>query len=1353
MANFPISKPLDPSSISIIEGKYIVPNNKISLETRPALITNNKVFTKNAFELLGCVFPKLEKQEPESTETLTRLSTKINNMTSPVFITEEAITNVIQRSYTHTIKYKLVLGVMYLNSAETQVIDPDVSLYFPLINDDRSFYYFYNDKLYIAKQSPKSKNSFYLDTEITDLTQEQKDDLQFDNGSISATQTNISAMAQSESPVANRSLSGTDILATRQYTIKYNLYIGIIRNIATYSMYAGDALHADLLNKILLEDGVADYSNNSSLIQASNNTFKTDAKKFFDIDAPDLRNNAINIEKGIWSNKAWRTQKIANNTYPTKTSYSSLHTYMVCPYKYMYEYKTSRPVVLRDDKTVSMEVGSSGGADVLGTIIHLHGENLVSERIRNGGAPLSPDRVSVYEKAAISNWLGQNLDDYDLGITTADISRIPNDRRQEGLGIISNSMATLNARTYAQDYDTFLAESVVETSYDVVETIGSTQVIKKRFNMIGYIDGIYYKQPSSPGGQDWKLAFSDIKSGRIFKTDDKLAQLVWYLYFAHKQGYLGEGPNKITLPFTSYANVRDLLLSDKVALFYDFCQYNDSEGIINIDISKRETLLNLIITTFESAADDIIKYENDFNHIKLVKRKKSPESCKYCEYKAVCPEYTSAEVNAFEYNRLLKNRNLGVNIIQKSNQDIDDENLEQYLSLYQRIAAGEDVIKVIAKREQEMMETYNARQTDLREINASYPTQIGAVYLASPIIRIGFSDEKRYGMNNTLRATYPAIHRVEGTEQIVNLIIRFAGIESINSEMRHIVAQYQAFPFVSIRNRELTRIMLPFDNNKDQYWAMSDPETFRYVKQYLTVKSDNDVVDEYNTDENSPSQIKNKIYERTRLFYSISGFRISPVPNQVDTIDVTMRLQLIDTSIITSKGNIEYLIDTHATLLQHAWIYNNSTIEKIAKPNSIPERIIQLVTPPLPEVWNEITSIRISKSIKEIEISNNQLHLPFLNKKGKPHIPITKETLVGESLNLFLQYAIPYDTFNEMTIEPLILEQKHRYITTVGPTTVLMQTYDKPSQYVYENDVYDVTNEYELTTYLHHNNKFVPISIITNPQTTLSRTIAYRSLLDPIVCNFIKEQPSSKITTTDHTDYDIPTFVQQKLLLVKHKTTKGDTYEYITSCANHPGLRNFRGFFNPWGKLSTSDIFTIPSSNIPTPPTPDYVFRNVNQSYFNNNRINKHIAGTTYLEIKSLCDNITQNTLLTIGGIKYTNICVTHITIIRLMEPKKIEKTPIIMLTFSNKDGNYISMPYLFESRPRSISIPNDNFHIAAVLKAVPLPNDILSFTDIMKNLYDLTILFQDKASTLITNYYNSITSYGVFGQDQVLTL
>jgi len=194
--------------------------------------------------------------------------------------------------------------------------------------------------------------------------------------------------------------------------------------------------------------------------------------------------------------------------------------------------------------------------------------------------------------------------------------------------------------------------------------------------------------------------------------------------------------------------------------------------------------------------------------------------------------------------------------------------------------------------------------------------QIGAVHITAPITNISLTDRKEVVTADTLRTKESLTLRKQTSNREANLTIIFSGKDQINYELRHILAQYQAFPFTQIRNKEITRMLIPLQSHLPTYFAVDQT----LLRKVLT---DNNIKD-FSTQKGEAHRkdlkaARDEVYSKVKFMYAIRSISIAPVPSLVDTIELNLRIQVMDLDPVSETGRIRFLYDTQSALEQLGW--------------------------------------------------------------------------------------------------------------------------------------------------------------------------------------------------------------------------------------------------------------------------------------------------------------------------------------------------------------------------------------------------------------------------------------------------
>jgi len=1010
------------NNISIIRGEYVIFNPDNTVGDYPDLIGHAKTIDFDAYQIFGCKFPISENNEKGHTESINSFKTLINSISNPIFANRASSNSTpsttLNVNKSKTTYYHYVFGHVF--NGNERITNDIVDYYLPVKStNEKQYYFIHGEKIYtIELKDPdyndedmgSSYRKFDIIEEIS-ISNSLKSIIKGNaaaltnesiayNTTYSREKTNESGFENVQNNTKYDTGIGRNIKVEINYTVNYNIWSGVLKDDPGENSNKRDwitkddengnpiALDENLITPQIIEQGISNYD--------SNNEFINDTKytAFYLSALSEHRASAIENRKGIWKHDYWRN-KVSNNTWPCRTSYSSIKSHLICPYKYAHNY-INNPEYKNRDKSIQNLGDRVYGATMLGDIIHSQGEKIIKQRIEKG-SKLSDSELSYYIKKALSQWAtGAALGGEDYSFTQQDIQSINNEAKQSGIKTIDTALKNVNSRDYVNEYTISKAETSIEgAKYEVFDY--TLNVIKKRFNVVGYIDTVLYNPNNN------RLVISDLKSNRIYTgtgnriTDkyeslsnpdsvytDKLsddiieivgkesdhttteyesildtfnknhanikqkirshyaninrAQIVWYLYFAIQKGELGIDTSKITTPLRknddsiaeNEAEILIIMRGSNLQTFFDMVRYDGSKYKEEISPNERIALwFFLIRPSLRNLASRINQLDkNDISKYQFVgeaKTNKSDKNCEYCDHVSYCPAYKENRADNTTFRNLTKLVSAPSVPIVSPRTDVEYSDLSDRITEYMKLATGVST-DVKYNNNKRSRENYIERKHLLKDIDEKYVTQIGATYISSTITQISAIDTKRHGYNDTLRTLYPAVHRTQGSERQVVVTIRFDNKERINSELRHIIAQSLCTSFISIRNPEITRIMIPFDTNKEIYWANEDQKVHKLVKRYLTMKSTDKKLDFTTlTATDDESSLKNQIYKRMRLYYSIQDMKLSAVPNKVDTVDLTLRLQLTDTLSTSNRGSMDYLVDTHSTLLQQSWVYNKTS--------------------------------------------------------------------------------------------------------------------------------------------------------------------------------------------------------------------------------------------------------------------------------------------------------------------------------------------------------------------------------------------------------------------------------------------
>jgi hypothetical protein len=1068
--------------LTILDGRYII-FSESSLFNSTAiqpLISNDTTIKINGYELIGCNFPKLENKEPYYLDSLNNLRNTLTDSDNVYFIhrtksNQKVINDTVIIKESRETKYRFING--YVLDGETVISDGSEMGQFPVYELNENLTYFIENgvldgspysKIHLIKldtdqyEVGEGKFQKYVSVDTINIPKAEQEIIAGEGNLLTNTSIVLRSNVVGDYDV-NEKREGLLVVKINYeylvsvYTgfIKYNIPQAVLDDpeytsrLDDLTKDEGDtpiALEDYILNSDLLSTGIS--SSLSNIHRTPNSVYDKYAFGVFG----KLRNDAISSNSGLWSKPYWN-KKLDNTDYPATLSFSSLKSFINCNYKFIRS--SIDNVTFGDYDKADLVAGDrlNNGAAILGTILHYNSAlyyKANAELVDSGTEEEKEALKITYRNQTTRHWLGTGLevagDEYRF--TTDDISLIKHDSKKEGLRDIKDIFEIISTSTLVDPGDDFFAELKISDIYDAKD---NSDNIIKTFDIRGYIDGITYKEPTTPGDNGTVTIF-DVKSSitldrRNYKryknkfermtsydstnfsdtvfdnaaneillalsenrepteangglskaqitslknnpgTKDR-AQIVWYLYFIIKAGKIGTTVlDEILKDDKSVATTEEEILNimnrSYLRTFYDMVRYkttsNDPSNLDQPGLSEPDfddiannNFAFEVVTPSErlviwyyfikqavlNMAEKVSIYESktlNVNEIAdVIKPVESPINCKWCDYRKSCPAHKESiedeilnNVNNYSRPSYALTQRPGKN-------RFDDEDLVGNSVMdYIRLSSGE--VNNISNLNRLSKIKYNSRKRDLARINKSYDTQVGSIYISSAVTGIAIVDTKRHQYSDTLRTSFPSVFRTEASNKEIRLSIRFNSAEKINSELRHIIAQFYAFPFISIRNPELTRTVLPFDANKDIYFTLADNEVMKHVKSILNLKGSNDDPDFDTYTSGSVSYHKNMLYKKTRLYYSLSGINISDVPNEVDTIDLQLSLVLVDITTISSAGIIEYLTDTHGVLMQHAWSYNSNTddIRSSGSDNDIAKRVIKLREYKVPSSINDV---------------------------------------------------------------------------------------------------------------------------------------------------------------------------------------------------------------------------------------------------------------------------------------------------------------------------------------------------------------------------------------------------------------
>jgi hypothetical protein len=249
-----------------------------------------------------------------------------------------------------------------------------------------------------------------------------------------------------------------------------------------------------------------------------------------------------------------------------------------------------------------------------------------------------------------------------------------------------------------------------------------------------------------------------------------------------------------------------------------------------------------------------------------------------------------------------------------------------------------------------LMETYQEYQSELlsdlqdrrkmiNDLVQNTDLQIGAVHSRATVTKVQMRDMKEYILADTLRQTNPMVARKEGSNHNADITIIFTGEDQINFELRHIIAQIRCFPYIQIRNAMLARTMIPMETHLDFYYY-SDPAL---VRSFFTQVDMDRITQEGSrvsvlaaiAKSTDRSLIAEKMYKKARFMYAIRSMAITPMAGKVDTIALSLNVQVMDLEPITESGNARFLYDTMSAAEQVSWL-SHYQLAKSWKENMVP---------------------------------------------------------------------------------------------------------------------------------------------------------------------------------------------------------------------------------------------------------------------------------------------------------------------------------------------------------------------------------------------------------------------------------
>lgn len=738
---------------------------------------------------------------------------------------------------------------------------------------------------------------------------------------------------------------------------------------------------AQCINYSIIDQGLAYNVNHLQHINVSAekkedkeyaNTLDEELKYCNTIYAAHARNQAI-AAKGMWAKEPWKSKikdlaKQHVGALKTITG-TAIYRFKSCELRYALEnaVKYVQKVQRKYEKNDEPDEGDAIYT-LLGTIVHYNMELATLEIFKEPIEKRTPEYISAiidtYRSKAQKHWLGKDWKEEVYGISLSQWKTI----RQDAVETNGNL-----DRTYP-NYIIEMFNNLQHRPYLTEYTHAFTEVDISKFGFKsgtsifgGFIDGMFYNEDSK------KVAIMDFKTNRRYgctvldvrqyrlkgynskkpdKYDSQVLQIPYY--------YFALAGKQITVDGTTFTVLDNIT---NVDLFYDFVRYDNQFG--GKDDAWKLTINNdayddYLKSDIQATIDDMIVKADQTSLVRAAKGtdiiaavkeiytpNRSTESCKYCDVRKYC---TNEEIQ--KQNNILRPyysrsaAKLGI-VSTKSPiviEDEDEEKLLMFLNDYITMAQG--VSDKIPNLTNLFRDKYLERRRHVRQYDNANYTQIGAVYIINgSIINIQMGKDARHATFQTLRSPGPTVFRVEGTNKTATVTIRFSNRDAINSEMRHIIAQYKAFPFVSIKNSDITRTFQPFDTNINTY-QKGGGIVSHLTQEYIRVKNDK-FRDRPTPGKRTPADIKNEIYKNARLFYAINALSVSVIPNMVDGLDVVMDLQLFDVTTVSSDNKIAYLTDTHAVLMQMCWMYNSSSM---VSPDPLYRELVKVSTETTVEV-------------------------------------------------------------------------------------------------------------------------------------------------------------------------------------------------------------------------------------------------------------------------------------------------------------------------------------------------------------------------------------------------------------------
>ncbi|GAF71211.1 unnamed protein product, partial [marine sediment metagenome] len=229
----------------------------------------------------------------------------------------------------------------------------------------------------------------------------------------------------------------------------------------------------------------------------------------------------------------------------------------------------------------------------------------------------------------------------------------------------------------------------------------------------------------------------------------------------------------------------------------------------------------------------------------------------------------------------------------------------------------------------------------------------------------------------------------QGANREATISITFSGVDAINFELRHILAQYQAFPFMQIRNKDLTRLLLPVESHLPTYYAVDDKTVRKILKSGQTRQEFKKIEDWANY--KSSLEQREELYSKMRFMYAIRSLQIAPVQSMVDTIELTLRVQIMDLDPVTETGTIRFIYDTQSALEQLGWFTHYCRMNEYRQSDVIGGKSsVDILVPKskgLQLVINTMANAR-QKTIDLNESRYDTIALPLHYETGDPGDPL-----------------------------------------------------------------------------------------------------------------------------------------------------------------------------------------------------------------------------------------------------------------------------------------------------------------------------------------------------------------------------